>query len=513
MERILLLMTAPCYADACECLCSASENAAHPARLTYGLSLMETPEEEDLIAMNMLGMVQYLCPGGDVWQEVERLWQGEGYILMANPAMYFDRGWDEELLRILRQCGKAGENRAVLTGYLPRRMDPVDAVYPVAAEGFDEQGRLCFHRGVALRYARAPQKSAFLHRDFCFGPAGFFRDMARESDSPLFMRAFRGNWELYTLHRPVIRASWDVALPPEKVDPVAEEITGGRSRFEKQFGMRLETQQLSAMARQGVFTTDMHFPVRIPVRVRVREAVRDARLRRSKLTPLCVTAFLSLPHPTESLREEQMGWFSRLSRLKNLSLLCYADGAICRQLVASHPNVLEYKPRYGLQVGENLPPEAMLNYVRLCKPFLLARSREKMLGHSHYIWLDFGYLRYPVYERAALDWSALCSDKVTLAVVNGQLDTSMLVLPQEQVLPLCREITALCQSAWKSKGELPEEHQVWQELAQRHPGQFQLVELPARRELLTLALTDRDEESAPRTRRHLRAKEKTGKDE
>ena len=41
MERILLLITAPCYADACEALCSAAENAAVPVRLTYGLSLME----------------------------------------------------------------------------------------------------------------------------------------------------------------------------------------------------------------------------------------------------------------------------------------------------------------------------------------------------------------------------------------------------------------------------------------------------------------------------------------
>ena len=138
----------------------------------------------------------------------------------------------------------------------------------------------------------------------------------------------------------------------------------------------------------------------------------------------------------------------------------------------------------------------MLNYVRLCKPFLLAQSREKMLGHSHYVWVDFGYLRYPVYERAALDWAELCTDRITLAVVDGQVDTSMIVMPQGQVLPLCREITALCQAAWERDGRLPEETALWQELTQKHPGLFRLIELPARRELLTLALTSREEEAS-----------------
>ncbi|MGN1019332.1 MAG: hypothetical protein ACI4O7_03070, partial [Aristaeellaceae bacterium] len=429
MERILLLITSACYADACEALCSASENAAVPARLTYGLSLAEEPAEEDLDAMRALGSVQYLCPGADAWREVDALWQGEGYILMAHPAMRFARGWDEGLLRALRQCGRDGMTSCVLTGYLPRPMDPVDAVYPVAAEGFDQEGRLCFHRGTALRYARGPQRSAFVHRDFCFAPAGFFREMAQESPSPVFLRAFRSKWEPYTLHRPLIRVEWDEELPPEAVDVDAEQAGGGLSRFGKRFGLRIEARQLSAMARQGIFTASLEFPIRVPVRVRLKEALRDASLRRSKLTPLCVTAFLPQPQPAENLREEQMSWFCRLARLKNLALLCYADGATCRQLVTAYPNVLEYKQRYGLQVGENLPPEEMPGYIRLCKPFLLAQSREKMLGHSHYVWVNFGYLRYPVYERASLDWAELCTDRITLAVVDGKVDTSMIVMP------------------------------------------------------------------------------------
>jgi hypothetical protein len=177
-----------------------------------------------------------------------------------------------------------------------------------------------------------------------------------------------------------------------------------------------------------------------------------------------------------------------------MALLAYADGPACRQVTAIHPNVLEYKRRYGLPVEEDVPSAEALKYVRLCKPFLLGQSREKMLGHSHYIWLDFGYLRYPVYEGASLIWDELCTDKITIAQVDGQLDLSMIVMPQQHVLSLCREITALCQNEREKTGCIPEESWLWHELMQAHPDLFRLIELPGRRELLTMALTSREEE-------------------
>ncbi len=494
MDRILLLMTAHCYQDAHEALENARAQAAAPERLTYGLSLAEEPEAEENAAMHALGTAQYLCPGRDAWDEAEALWQGEGYILMAHPAMRFTRHWDMQLLRALRQCRRESVMTSVLTGYLPRPADPVDAVYPVAAEAFDEEGRLCFQRGTALRYAKAPQRSAFLHPDFCFAPSGFFREMAAASASPRFLRAFRNKWEVFTLHRPLIHMLWDIPLPAVLVDPALETEEGGLSRFEKRFGLRFASRQLSAMARQGVFTADLTFPMRVPLPVRVQEALRELTHSSRKVTPLCVTAFLNLPQPQESLREEYVSWFRRLARLKNLALLCYADGPMVRQLTAIHPNVLEYKRRYGLPVEENMPQEQALNYVRLCKPFLLAQSREKQLGHTHYVWVDFGYLRYPVYERASLDWEALCTDKITLATVGGVPDLSVVVMPQEQVLPLCREIDALCRRAWKAEGRFPEEAELWQGLIREHPDLFRTVDMPAPRELLTLALTSREAE-------------------
>ena len=494
MDRILLLMAAPDYAAADTSLRSARDNAAAPERISYGLSLQEEPDEDDCAAMRALGSVQFLCPGGDSWSDVEELWQGEGYVLIAGPGTSFTRHWDMQLLRALRQCRRDSLFSAVLTGYLPRPQDPVDAICPVAADRFGEDGSVCFHRGTPLRYAERPLRCAFIHPDFCFAPAGFFREMLEE-DGPLFLSAFRRKWEVYTLHRPLLHALYDMPVPSCPPFLAEEGAVPGLIRFEKRFSLRFATRQLSAMARQGVFTADLTFPVHVPYAVRAQEALREVMGARRKSSPLCVTAFLSLPLPGANLREQYLCWFGYLSGLKNLPLLCYGDGETTRLIVPRHPNVLEYKRRYGLPIEGDIPPEEAMNFIRLCKPFILAQSREKFLHHSHYVWVDFGYLRYPVYERAAIEWDNLCGDEITLAMVDGEPDLSMLVVPDRLVLTLCREIAALCNSRRSAGQPLPLESELWRTLMAEHPDWFRTVALPGPRELLTLTMMSREEEA------------------
>lgn len=494
MDRILLLMAAADYPQAHAALHSARDNAASPARISYGLSLRDEPDESAHIAMHALGSVQFLCPGGSSWTDVEALWQGEGYVLLAHPAMTFTKNWDMQLLRALRQCRKDSLFSAVLTGYLPRPQDPVDAVCPVAAEGFDSAGRLCFQRGTPLRYATAPQRSAFLHPDFCFAPAGFFREML-EAEGPLFLAAFCRKWEVYTLHRPLIHISDDMPLAPCDLPDATEGHVPGLSRFEKRYGLRFATRQLTAMARQGIFTADLTFPTSVPYTVRAQEALREVISRRGKVSPLCVTAYLTLPTQGPNMQEQYLCWFGYLSRMKNLSLLCYGDGESARKIMPMHPNVLEYKRRYGLPVEGEIPADEAMNFLKLSKPFILAQSREKFLNHSHYVWMDFGYLRYPVYERAAIDWANVCRDKIMLSMVNGVPDISMLVVPDAMLLTLCREIAALCEAELNSRSHLPQETELWLMLIREHPDWFELIDMPGVREMFTLTMMSREEEA------------------
>lgn len=491
MSRILMLMAADSWQQAAEALQDARAHAAHAERLSYGLSLRRAPGDAEQAAMHALGTVVFLAPGRGVWKDMSALWQGETYVLLAQPDMRFTKGWDRALIRSLGWCHHQSEEGCVLTGCLPRTVDPVDAVYPVAAERIDRRERLHLRRGTPLRYARHPQRSAFLNPAFCFGPATFFRTM-EEAKAPLFLEACSHRWELYTLHRPVIRLEWGEwdEIPP--VDLTGWQECSGANRFQTRFGVRLAEHKLSPMARCGIFSPDLNFERRVPLAVKAHEAFRRLDCRSRELAPLCVSAWLSIPG--HRLDEHRMRCFNRLSALRSMELLCYVDSDSAPRVMRNHPYIQEYHPRYGLNIPHDVIMENMKTYVQLSKMFMLAHSRERTLRYSHYIWMDFDYLRYPVYEGTALDWKNVCSDCITMAVVDEQLDTAMIVVPQELLEPLCREIHAVCREELRIGRPLPTEQQLWVRMVTMHPEWFRNYPLPGKHELLGLTMPVRGEE-------------------
>ena len=491
MERILVLIAADAYVHVDKALRSARDQAARPQRISYGVSLREEPEDADTAAMRELGTVQFVSPAYNSWQDMPALWRGESYVLIAHAGMRFAPNWDRDLLRCLNRCRDEEASGVVLTGFLPTLSDELDAVSPVAAEGFDEEGRLCFRRGVPLCYAKEPVRSAFLHPAFCFGPAQFFQALSGETP-PYFLAAFRRMWQLYTLNQPVIRTAWEVPVLPVTL-PDDDGVKSGMNAFGTRFAMRLDQRQLSAMARSGLFTADLTFPMHVPVRVRFHEAVREFMNRRSRVTPLCVTAYLSLEVPGESLPDESLSRFVRLAGMKNLSLLCFSSGEMGRRLLPVMPNVMEYKRRYGLPLQVDITPANALNFIKLSKMFLLLQGREKFLNHSHYVWMNFGYLRYPVYDHMAVCWDGLCTEKIVIATVAQMPDPSMIVVPQGMLQPLCQEITRLCSESLARNGMLPQEITLWQQLLKEKPDWFAPVELAATHALFALTMNDNGE--------------------
>ena len=488
MERILLLIAADVYIHVDKALRSARDHAANPQRISYGVSLREEPGEEDMAAMRELGTVQFVSPACNSWQDMPALWRGEGYVLIAHAGMRFAPNWDRDLLRCLARCPAEEATGSVLTGFLPTPSDAIDAVCPVAAEGFDEKGCLCLRRGVPLRYAKEPVRAAFMHPAFCFGPARFFQELSGE-EPPYFLAAFRRKWRLYTLHKPCIRTAWEVSVFPVAL-PEGDTAQTGLNSFGTRFGMRLEQRQLSAMARSGVFTADLSFPMHVPMDVRLHEMMREFMNRRSRVTPLCVSAYLTLDVPGESLPEESLSRFVRLAALKNISLMCFASGEMGRRLLPVMPNVMEYKRRYGLPLQVDITPANALNFLKLSKMFLLLQGREKYLNHSHYVWMNFGYLRYPVYDRAAICWDTLCTDKIVIATVAKMPDPSMIVVPENMLQPLCQEITRLCADSLARNRMLPQEMTLWQLLLKEKPEWFDPMELGATHALFDLTLND-----------------------
>lgn len=489
MERILLLLAAPGAAEAEAALRSAFSNATAPQRVSVGLSLLREPSEQESAALRQLGACQFLTPAADPWLDFQSLWQGEGFLLIGCPEMRFTRGWDLHLLRELRACQQQDTALgSVLTGYLPRPEDPVDAVCPIGAESFDSEGRLCFHRGTPLRYAKYSPRSAFLHPRFCFGPVSFFQQVAH-SDGPRFLAAFQQRWDLYTLRLPLLSVEWDEPLPPCPVEGDKRVL----ERFEGRFGLRLATRQLSPAIRLGLTGTELSFPTRMPLPNRVQEAFHRLLCHHNKARPMCATAYVNLPLPAANLPEEYLLWFQYLSSVKSIPITCFAEGDKLRMLTSQHPNVLEYKRRYALPLEVNLTPAQAMNYFRLSRPFLLAETRSRYPSQTHYIWIDFGYQRYPIYAGAAVNWDALCQENICLAQVDGQLDTSMLVIPASLLDGVCAEVLRICEEALDAVGQLPQEQEVWAQLAAEHPDWFDLIALPGPRELFSLTMLSREE--------------------
>lgn len=248
------------------------------------------------------------------------------------------------------------------------------------------------------------------------------------------------------------------------------------------------------MARLGLTSPELTFPTCVPLPVKWQEAVHRLLCRNNQSRPMCATAYINLPVAPPNLPEEYLCWFHYLSRIRAIPMTCYAEGDKLRQLTGQYPNLLEYKRRYALPLECALRPEEALNYLRLSRVFLLRKTREKYPNQTHYVWVDFGYQRYPVYEGAAVNWDAVCQETICLAMVGGVPDTSMIVVPAGRLDAVCQETLALCQAALEAGESLPWEQDLWLQMMQAHPDWFTPVELPGPRELLGLTMLSREEE-------------------
>lgn len=482
MERILVLMHAEEFADAQTALLSAKENAATPAALSFGVMLESEPDEEAQALMASLEHLQFLCPESNTWGAMPEFWQGESHVLMAHPAMRFTKGWDRALLRELKRCPNANKGQNALTGCLPVREDPLDAVCPVGADAFTVDGELTFHHGTPLKYTRGLERGPFLHPDFVFAPAGFFRAMAKEDDAPLFLRAFGEGWSLYTLTMPVIRLVWSLPVQPCRVSPEHKLCEG----FQQVFGVDFRTGTLSAQSRRGMVSEELNFQLRVPMNVRMRDRLYRAgqRLpwRRQGPQPLCVTLCSS------DMPEETQRWLKRLSGLKHLPLLAYADPLVLRRITDFLPNVLEFKPRYMME----LPVDAPQAILPLSKAAILAKARDRELTRSHYIWLDADCVQMPLYPNAMFRWEKLCTDKIVIAMVNGQPDPTMFCVPDQLILTLAREMEARCLTYLNQRGDLPTQTLLWLLMIREHPEWFQLMVFPVERQLFSVLTSENE---------------------
>ena len=478
MERLLMLMQAENFKEAREPMESALRMASVPSKLTIGLSLAEEPDDEDQAVMRTLQGVMYLAASRDVWDTASKFWQGEAYMLMVTSSAVFSPSWDRQLEQLLLACTP----HSVLTGILPWPGSAVDAVCSICATSLE--GRtLHLSSGIPMRYADHSHMTPFLNPSFAFAPSAFFLTLKTGPETePCALQAFRERWTLYTAQLPVLRSK-----EPTQIQPLLLPQSETAENFAVHFGIDLEAGTLSPEIREGIFTSDLQVTGTVPLSVKVQEGVRRRLMSRWALDPVVVTAFLP-DNPAEVPDDLQMARFRRLRDIEKLPLLCFARGEALRKILITHPNTLEFRSRYALDLMGNGADDRE-RYEVLNRFFLLSAGREKADAHTHCVWMDFDYLRYPVYEGIALNWSSICTEKVCLAKVQGHLDFSMISVPSGQVVSLCRELHSLCETSLRQTGCLPDPEKAIFSLVETTPNRFDFPELPGACELLTLSTT------------------------
>ncbi len=181
------------YRDA-ECQWTVRElfkNAAHPQRLNIGICWQYHPvEDKDLLVIDeayapqvRLMKIESKDSQGACWarHQVQKLWQGEEYVLQIDSHMRFEPAWDEKLITMLAKCPS---EKAVLTSYpcayLPPDKLAKSTIQLLTAYKFDENdGILRFMGSIRGKNNSVPLpiQGMFVSGNFLFGKSQMIKDV------------------------------------------------------------------------------------------------------------------------------------------------------------------------------------------------------------------------------------------------------------------------------------------------------------------------------------------------
>ena len=106
---------------------SCLENAKYPQNLVFGICRQFHPEDkfDDLTEYEMdnrfrILNVPFEKTKGVCWarNQVQQLYNEEEYTLQIDSHMRFEKNWDEDMVKMIKQLQKKGHKKPLLTGYV-----------------------------------------------------------------------------------------------------------------------------------------------------------------------------------------------------------------------------------------------------------------------------------------------------------------------------------------------------------------------------------------------------------
>jgi hypothetical protein len=207
---------------------SALENADKPNSLVFGICRQYHPEDgfdnlDEFKSDKRFRIldIPYLESKGVCWarNQVQQLYKKEKYTLQIDSHMRFEKGWDTEYIKMIKQLQKKGYKKPLLTGYVSS-FDPdndpqgrVNEPWQMAFDRFIPEGAVFFLPETIPNWENMtePVTSRFYSAHFCFTLGEFSNEVQHDpefyfhgEEISIAARAYTHGYDLFHPHKVLI---------------------------------------------------------------------------------------------------------------------------------------------------------------------------------------------------------------------------------------------------------------------------------------------------------------------
>ncbi len=457
-----------------EMIKTAVQRAQQPGRLAFGLCPGEMADPAPFF--QAAGSASLQIMSGDsltpaaALMTVYGLYDGQEYALQITPDAVLHQDWDRCLLESL---DRTGSDKSVLTCFL----SPEGIPRALAVQGFTADDELQIAPGMKVLKAVRPPRTVLVSPAFLFGRGDWMckaKNLRWDGSTvlSLTLQLFALGYATYVPHLPISGCVLAVPLPPERFP--AGGMTALLPEFGQASGIFFDKNKADAEARLGIYTDSGRYPVQLSMA----DGLKQLFLRRREAPVsrvMLATAMGSFQ--TELPQEVSLTLFQNMTELKRLSLCCYCLSKQAKRLQQIFPNT------YARPEGEkDTPSFTDASAFLRSKPYFIQEAAHQFQAHSHYGWIDMDYLKHPIHESSVFLWDALTDEKIHLAMVDGQIDTGLLIVPRSKVAWLYETSRVLAPDPEMSHGD----GGLFKCLADTYPDAFTIHTMDKRHMLLSL---------------------------
>ena len=207
---------------------SALENADKPENLVFGICRQYHPEDgfdnlDEYKSDKRFRIldIPYLESKGVCWarNQVQQLYKKEKYTLQIDSHMRFEKSWDTEYIKMIKQLQKKGYKKPLLTGYVSS-FDPdndpqgrINEPWQMAFDRFIPEGAVFFLPETIPNWKNMtdPVTSRFYSAHFCFTLGEFSNEVQHDpefyfhgEEISIAARAYTHGYDLFHPHKVLI---------------------------------------------------------------------------------------------------------------------------------------------------------------------------------------------------------------------------------------------------------------------------------------------------------------------